>query len=89
MLETISLLASLNVGMAVYIRTVYGAHLCIYLFQIFEQTTIKDLRKKSLLLIGYMELLLKQNFSQTPVGEELDAKRPRIADRGLSLSVTW
>ena len=56
-----------------------------FLLQIFEQTTIKDLRKKSLLLTGYMELLLKQNFSRTPEGEQLDVKRPRIADRGLSL----
>ena len=54
----------------------------LYIFQIFEQTTIKDLRKKSLLLTGYMELLLKQNFSE---GEQPDVKRPRIADRGLFL----
>ena len=30
----------------------------LFLLQVFEQTTIKDLRKKSLLLTGYMELLL-------------------------------
>ena len=47
---------------------------------------MKDLRKKSLLLTGYMELLLKQNFLKTPEeGEELDTKRPRMADRGVSL----
>ena len=52
----------------------------LFLLQIFEQTTIKDLRKKSLLLTGYMELLLKQNFSQIPEGEQPDVKRPRIAN---------
>ena len=56
-----------------------------YLFQIFEQTTIKDLRKKSLLLTGYIELLLRHSFLQTPEGEGPDAKRSHIADKGLSL----
>lgn len=54
--------------------------------KVFEQTTIKDLRKKSLLLTGYMELLLKQNFSRTPEGEQATAKRPRMAD-GVSVEI--
>ena len=58
------------------------------MFQIFEQTTIKDLREKSLLLTGYLELLIKQNFSQTPEGEQFNAKRPCMPDRGLSIKVT-
>ena len=56
--------------------------------QVFEQTTIKDLREKSLLLTGYLELLIKQNFSQTPEGEQFNAKRPCMPDRGLSINVT-
>lgn len=83
MLETISLLASLNVSTRIIMWKFISFVLKI--FQIFEQTTIKDLRKKSLLLTGYMELLLKQKFSQTLEGEQPDAKRLCIADRGLSL----
>ena len=51
-------------------------------FQIFSQTTIKDLRKKSSLLTGYMELLLKQKFSKSPEADQPENKRPHLADRG-------
>ena len=44
---------------------------------IWTDYTIKDLRKKSLLLTGYMELLLKQNFSQAPAEEQAEAKKPQ------------
>ena len=42
----------------------------------------------SLLLTGYLELLIKQNFSQTPEGEQFNAERPCMPDRGLSINVT-
>ena len=58
------------------------------MFQIFEQTTIKDLREKSLLLTGYLELLIKQNFSQTPEGEQFNAKLTCMPNRGLSINLT-
>ena len=65
-----------------------GLVIQLQLFQIFEQTTIKDLREKSLLLTDYLKLLIKQNFSQTPEGEQFNAKRPCMPDRGLFINVT-
>ena len=64
-----------------------GLVIQLQLFQVFERTTIKDLREKSLLLTGYLELLIKQNFSQTPE-EQFIAKRPCMPDRGLFINVT-
>ena len=36
-------------------------------------------------MTGYLELLLKENFSRASEGEQPDSKRPRIDDKGLSL----
>ena len=43
-----------------------------------------------MLLTGYLELLIKQNFSQTPdlEGDQFTAKRPHISDRPLSVKVS-
>ena len=49
------------------------------LFQVFSQTTMTELRKKSLLLTGYLETLLKQRFSVTRT-DPPDAKRLRADD---------
>lgn len=48
--------------------------------QVFSQTTMADLRKKSLLLTGYLEVLLKQKFS-TEQSSGPEAKKPRTDDK--------
>ena len=53
--------------------------LIINIFQVFSQTTMTKLRKKSVLLTCYLELLLKQKFSVTR-NETPEAKQPQTDD---------
>ncbi|KAG8520056.1 Kynureninase, partial [Galemys pyrenaicus] len=61
--------------------------------EIFKQATMKALRRKSILLTGYLEYLLKHYFSKG----KAETKKPfvniitpaRIEDRGCQLTLTF
>ncbi|XP_043930906.1 kynureninase [Protopterus annectens] len=61
--------------------------------EVFNQTTMKDLRKKSILLTGYLEYLVRYNFSP----DKTDPKKPyvniltpsKFEERGCQLSLSF
>ena len=63
------------------------------ILQIFRQATMKALRRKSVLLTGYLEYMIKHHFSQ----DKAETKKTvvniitpsRIEDRGCQLTLTF
>lgn len=65
----------------------------IFFFQVYDKTTLEDLRNKSVLLTGYLEWMVRKHFSKS----ESDPDRPYIKiftptdpeQRGCQLSLNF
>lgn len=61
--------------------------------QVFGQTTMKALRRKSVLLTGYLEYLIKHHYSEDKANPEKPFVKiitpPQIEERGCQLTLTF
>ncbi|OXB82294.1 UNVERIFIED_CONTAM: hypothetical protein H355_004611, partial [Colinus virginianus] len=66
---------------------------CWCSYKVFGQTTMKALRRKSILLTGYLEYLIKHHYSEDKTNPEKPFVKiitpPRIEERGCQLTLTF